>query len=457
MSQVKGGAESIFKNIKQNIKQHQQQLQQSHHISNNNRPPLFLTSKIVIILSPSSSTGTPFFKHFQQNDIDPIRLENLSFYNLSKGNKLVALPPPIRVVEAGSIYNLANEKCPTLECLQILVDDIFAFLATNSKNVVVIQNDEVNLLGTVLAALLMFSGLVENVDDALQICALKLNVDLNLRSSQIRYLHYLPKIPVPKLSVYLEIVMCKFLSSQKNRFNRLFLELFGKSDQIILATEADISPNGELAKFPIAMSLSGEVTLIFYHTNGGSKHKVGQLQFNTAFEMKARNKTSNLFFSCKDLDDTKTDFMFDVKVTVIIDNQGEEQKGGVNKNYNSKPFLSKRDPDILFSSQEEYHQMVEVFGPRKKPETDEDEDFISTENKKDVIINCDSKPKEEEVVEEVEHPLGNLVDLSEDSTTAFSNVPYHESTTEKHTELDDLFAFDQNEIKNQFPSKSPRK
>ncbi|KAL5290187.1 GAK family protein [Megaselia abdita] len=445
MSQVKGGAESILKNIKQNIKIHQQQFQHSQHSVDNHSPPIFLTSKIVIILSPSSSTGTPFFKHFQQDDLDHIRLANLSFYNLSRGNKLVALPPPIRVVEAGTIYNLSNEKCPTLECLQILVDDIFAFLATNPKNMVVVQNDEVNLMGTVLAALLMFSGLVENADDALQICAVKLNFNLKMRSSQIRYLQYLPKIPVPSLSLYIEIIMCKCLSSQKNRFNRLFLEIYGKSDQIILSTEADISPNGELAKFPIAMSLNGEVAILFYHSSGGSKHKVGQLQFNTAFEMKSSSRSTNIFFTCKELDDTKHDFKFDVKVSVTNGSQ-EEKTINNNKGSIGKPFLCKRDPDILFSSKEEFYQMLDIFGPRKKNETIEcDEKSPSLiNNQDDVIINCDSR--EETLLKEVEQTFGNLVDLDETSTTEPSNVFDRDVPVMKHTELEDIFGFGQNNL-----------
>lgn len=443
MSQVKGGAESILKNIKQNIKIHQQQFQHSPQITDSNRPPIFLTSKIAIIISPSTTTGTPFFKHFQQDDMDPVRLANLSFYNLSRGNKLVALPPPIRVVEAGAIYNLSNNKCPTLECLQILVDDIFAFLATNPKNMVVVQNDEVNLMGTVLAALLMFSGLVENADDALQICAVKLNFDLRMRSSQIRYLQYLPRIPVPTLSLYVEVIMCKCLSSQKNRFHRLLLELYGKSDQLILSTEADISPNGELAKFPIAMSLNGEAAIVFYHSNGGSKHKVGQLQFNTAFEMKATNRTSNLFFASKELDDTKNDFKFDVKVSVTIASQDENPIN--NKGSTSKPFLCKRDPDILFSSKEEFYQMMDIFGPRQKQETFEIEDknFVFINNENDVITNCDSK--EEQLLDEVEQTFGNLVDLGEVSTAESSNILESDVPVMKHTELDDIFGFSQND------------
>lgn len=448
MTQVKGGAETILKNIKQNIKIHQQ-FQNSQQNTNDSRPPIFLTSKIVIIISSSSSTGTTFFKHVQRDDIKPVNLTNLSFYNLSKSNKLIALPPPIRVVEAGTIYNLSNNKCPTLECLQILVDDIFAFLATNPKNLVVVQNDEVNLMGVVLAALLMFSGLVERADDALQICAVKLNFDLKMRSSQIRYLEYLPRIPVPSLSLYVEIIMCKSLSSQKNRFNRLFLELYGKSDQIILSTEAEISSNGELAKFPIAMSLIGEVAIVFYHSNGGSKHKVGQLQFNTAFEMQITNRTSNIFFACSDLDDSKVDLKFDVKISVTIESQ--EEKPVINNNNNkgsiSKPFLCKRDPDILFSSKQEFYQMIDIFGPEKKEDTmeskDKHVDFIN--NDADVIDKC--YMKEEKHVHEVEQTLGNLVDLGEVNATETSNILQSDISTMKHG-LDDIFGFNESDLHN---------
>lgn len=446
MSHVKGGAESIFKNIKQNIKIHQQ-FQHSQQNTNDSRPPIFLTSKIVIIISSSSSTGTTFFKHFQQDDIEPLNLTNLSFYNLSKGNKLIALPPPIRVVEAGAIYNLSNNKCPTLECLQILVDDIFAFLATNPKNMVVVQNDEVNLMGVVLAALLMFSGLVENADDALQICAVKLNFDLRMRSSQIRYLHYLPRIPVPSLSLYVEIIMCKSLSSQKNRFNRLFLELYGKSDQVILSTEGEISSNGELAKFPIAMSLNGEVSVVFYHSNGGSKHKVGQLQFNTAFEMQITNRTSNLFFACSDLDETNTDLKFDVKISVTIESQ-EEKPFNNNNNTGSmsKPFLCKRDPDILFSSKQEFFQMVDIFGPKKKEETieskDKNYDFIN--NGADVI---NKHNKDEKLLHVADETLGNLVDLGEVNATESSIILKSDIPAMKHG-LDDIFGFNASELNN---------
>lgn len=444
MSQVKGGAESLFKNIKQNIKIHQQNFQQhSQGQPRSNRPPSMLTSKIVVMISPSSSTGSPFFRYFQQNDDNPIRLSNLSFYNLNKANKLLALPPPIRVVEAGTIYNLSNEKCPTLECLQILVDDIFAFLATNPSNMVVVQNDDVNLLALILAALLMFSGLVENPEDALQICAVKLNFDLSIRPSQNRYLHYLPKMPAPQLTVYVEVIMCKFLNSQKSKFNRLFLELYGKSDQVVLSTEAEISPNGELAKFPIAMSLNGDLTVVFYHSNGGSKNRVGQIQFNTAFESKSSNQNCNIYFSSKDIDDSKNEFRFDVKVSVTISNQNEEVK----KTIKPKPFLSNRNPNILFSSNEEYDQMLEVFGPKQTKDggssVDED-NFVFIDNGDEVIINCD-KEEVETNTDEIENTFGNLVDLgvpSAEETTKNdslgSNVPIIKST-----ELDDIFGFNQ--------------
>lgn len=91
-----------------------------------------------------------------------------------------------RVVDCSFAYP-EHFKAPLLNSMYQLCEDIYQYLAGDSRNVVVVHCADGKAAScTLLAALMIYSGLYDVPEDGLQMFAVK-NCPPNVRPSELRY------------------------------------------------------------------------------------------------------------------------------------------------------------------------------------------------------------------------------------------------------------------------------
>lgn len=133
-SSIKDGAGSLFKNLKDTSTKVLQQVQQAQQATARSDFDISLiTSRILVMPCPLDSVEA--LKVYVESRY---QLNRVSVYNL--GPKYCQrLPPPVRTVDCGGIYAMAN-KAPILAGMYHFVEDMFGFLNADPKSVIIIQS-----------------------------------------------------------------------------------------------------------------------------------------------------------------------------------------------------------------------------------------------------------------------------------------------------------------------------
>lgn len=139
-SSLKGGAGSLFKNIKDTSSKVIHTVQQS--IARTDIDISAITSRILVMPCPSEGIESAY----RTNNIEDVKVYiesryapgKLSVYNLGP-RSCPRLPPPVRVVEANFIFPLSNHA-PLLQGMYSLAEDMFGFLSADPMNVIIIQS-----------------------------------------------------------------------------------------------------------------------------------------------------------------------------------------------------------------------------------------------------------------------------------------------------------------------------
>lgn len=116
LSSLRGGAGTLFKNIKDTSTKVMQTVQQS--IARNDLDISHITSRILVMPCPSDG----FESAYKTNNIDDVRLslegrfspQKISIYNFGQ-RSVPRLPPPVRTVEAGSVFGCPQAHAPNLQ------------------------------------------------------------------------------------------------------------------------------------------------------------------------------------------------------------------------------------------------------------------------------------------------------------------------------------------------------
>lgn len=139
-SSIKGGAGSLFKNLKDTSSKVIQQVQQT--IARTDLDISSITSRIIVMPCPSEGLESTY----KTNNIEDVKVYIDSRYALGKVSvynfgprSCPRLPPPVRTVEGSFIFPLAN-KAPLLQGMYSLVEDMFGFLSADPKSIVIIQS-----------------------------------------------------------------------------------------------------------------------------------------------------------------------------------------------------------------------------------------------------------------------------------------------------------------------------
>lgn len=381
-SSIKGGAGSFLKNLKDTSSKVMQTVQQS--IARTDLDISCITQRILVMPCPSEGLESTY----RTNHIEDVKIylesrylpTKISIYNLGP-RSCPRIPPPVRTVEGNFIYSPVppSYKAPTLAGLYALAEDMYGFLNADPKTVIVIQSPDGGkaLAATMVCALLVYSGLCAEPEDAMQIFAVK-RTPPNMRASELRYLYYLGDVvrSVPHLPHYNPVTLVSVTLNPVPRMTkardgcRIYIEV-ASGDRILFSTLQEYERmrlyGAHEGKITLALNVTvcGDVTVTLYHARnalGGMGRpqglKICQFQLNTGY---IPEEETLINFSKTELDDVPdvehVPHGFNVALSVFV---GDSERPPASQPpwIPAKPV---RDPKVLFASQLEYEENVDNF------------------------------------------------------------------------------------------------
>uniref|UniRef100_A0A1I8MMF9 non-specific serine/threonine protein kinase n=1 Tax=Musca domestica TaxID=7370 RepID=A0A1I8MMF9_MUSDO len=378
LSSLRGGAGSFLKNLKDTSSKVMQTMQQT--IARSDLDISYITSRVLVMPCPSEG----FESAYKTNNIEDVRLsiesrfppQKVSVYNFGP-RSCPRLAPPVRTVEAGSIYGCSQARAPNLQGLFSVAEDMYGFLTADPKSIVIIQTGDSGgcTAATLVCALLMYSDLILEPEDAVQVFAVKRH-PINLRPSEFRYLYYLGDIlrPTPLLPHYKNINLISLSCQPVPRMTktrdgcRIYVEVYN-NERLLLSTMQDyekmrlyMAGPGKIT-LPLNVTVCGDFVVVLYHARKGMVRpqgiKICQFQLHTGF---IPEQETLINFATQDLDDLPTDAEcvasnFAVSLSLAV----MESETPPARN---PPWLlgkPSRNAFNLFSSQLEYEEMIDNF------------------------------------------------------------------------------------------------
>lgn len=241
-SSIKGGAGSFLKNLKDTSSKVMQTVQQT--MARTDLDISFITQRILVMPCPTEGIESTY----KTNHIEDVKMymeqrshpSKISVYNL--GPRCARLPPPVRTVECGFIYQPNPPKAPSLTHMYSLAEDMYGFLNSDPKTVIIIQSPDGGrgTASTLISALMIYAQLVREPEDALQMFAVK-RTPPNLKPSELRYLYYAADIVRSHFPHYKPITLVSTNISPVPRMTkardgcRLYIEVIA-NDRVVVST-----------------------------------------------------------------------------------------------------------------------------------------------------------------------------------------------------------------------------
>ncbi|BFF88896.1 cyclin-G-associated kinase [Drosophila madeirensis] len=388
LSSLRGGAGTLFKNLKDTSTKVMQTMQQS--IARNDLDISHITSRILVMPCPSDG----FESAYKTNNIEDVRLslesrfapQKISIYNFGQ-RTVPRLPPPVRTVEAGSVYGCPQAHAPNLQGLFTVSADIYNFLNADPKSIVVVQTGDSGgcTAATVICALLMYADLLHEPEDAVQVFAVKRHT-INLRPSEFRFLYYFGDIlrPTPLLPHYKNTNLVALTCQPVPRMTkardgcRIYMEVYC-NEKMLVSTLQDydkmrlhLAGPGKIV-LPINLTVCGDVTIVLYHARNALKGmvrpqglKICQFQIHTGF---IPEPETLITFRSHDLDDLPDPEQVTPNFCVSLSLAVTESESPPSHKPPWIPAKPKRSAHTLFSSDLEYAEMLDNFvtKPTKRP------------------------------------------------------------------------------------------
>ncbi|KAH8354556.1 hypothetical protein KR084_011691 [Drosophila pseudotakahashii] len=377
LSSLRGGAGTLFKNIKDTSTKVMQTMQQS--IARTDLDISHITSRILVMPCPSDG----FESAYKTNNIEDVRLSlesrfapnKISIYNFGQ-RTVPRLPPPVRTVEAGSVYGCPQAHAPNLQDLFTVSADIYNFLNADPKSIVIVQTGDSGgcTAATVICALLMYADLLHEPEDAVQVFAVKRHT-INLRPSEFRYLYYFGDIlrPTPLLPHYkntnLVSLCCQPVPKMTKARDgcRIYMEVYCNKN-LLLSTLQDYEKMrlhqagpGKIV-LPINLTVCGDVTVVLYHARKGMVRpqglKICQFQINTGF---IPEPETLITFTSQDLDDLPDPEQVTPSFCVSLSLSVTDSETPPSHKPPWMPAKPMRSPSVLFSSDLEFAEMLDNF------------------------------------------------------------------------------------------------
>lgn len=373
-SSIKGGAGSFLKNLKESSTKVMQTVQQT--MSRTDLDVSFISQRLLIMPCPSEGLESAY----KVNHIEDVKLfieqrfqpSKVSVYNL--GVKCARLSPPVRTVECGFLYQPISSRAPILTHMYAIAEDMYGFLNADLKNVIILQSSDNAKSSTMLCALMLYSNLVREPEDAMQMFAVK-RAPPNMRPSEVRYSYYLADVLRGHYPHYNPITLVSINLSPIPRMTkardgcRPYIEIC-VNDRVAVSTLQDYdrmrlyhASEGKI-NFPLNITLCGDITITIYHARKGivgqqQGLKICQMQFHSGY---IPEEETLLLYNRNELDDV-TDLEhvpnnFCINLSVFIGD--DERSPSI-----PPPWLSahskERNPKVLFSSVLEFEENVDNF------------------------------------------------------------------------------------------------
>ncbi|XP_023034608.1 cyclin-G-associated kinase [Drosophila willistoni] len=380
LSSLRGGAGTLFKNLKDTSSKVMQTMQQT--IARNDLDISHITSRILVMPCPSDG----FESTYKTNNIEDVRLslesrfapQKISIYNFG-ARTVPRLPPPVRTVEAGSVYGCPQAHAPNLQGLFTVSADMYNFLNADPKTIVIVQTGDSGgcTAATVICALLMYADLLQEPEDAVQVFAVKRHT-INLRPSEFRYLYYFGDIlrPTPLLPHYKNTNLVSLSCQPVPRMTkardgcRIYMEVYC-NEKLMLSTLQDyekmrlhLAGPGKIV-LPINLTVCGDLTIVLYHARNALKGmvrpqglKICQFQINTGF---IPEPETLITFNSHDLDDLPDPEQVPPNFCVSLSLSVTDTESPPSHKPPWIPAKGKRDANNLFSSDLEYAEMLDNF------------------------------------------------------------------------------------------------
>lgn len=389
-SSLKGGAGSFLKNLKDTSSKVISTVQQT--MGRTDLDIHYISSRIIVMPYPSEGLESAY----KTNHIEDVRLfldsrhpnYRYSVYNLTN-KPYQAKFGQARIVDCSFAYP-DHFKAPLLNSLYQLCEDIYQYLAGDSRNVVVIHcTDGKATSATLVCALLIYAELYEVPEDALQMFAVK-RCPPNMRPSELRYLYYLADIvrnpPLyphynPATLVSLQMQPIPLFTKVRDGC-RPYLEVY-IDNRCILSTLQDydrmrlFNISDGKCLLPINATVCGDVCLIIYHARnvlGGvmtqgkaTGIKICQIQLHTGY---IPEEETSIRFPKSELDELSEgqdhyQQSFTVTLNVFV---GDTER----KPSQPAPWQTDqtdRVADTMFTSQIEKDETIDNFKskPTRKP------------------------------------------------------------------------------------------
>ncbi|XP_030369929.1 cyclin-G-associated kinase [Scaptodrosophila lebanonensis] len=380
LSSLRGGAGTLFKNLKDTSTKVMQTMQQT--IARNDLDISYITSRILVMPCPSDG----FESTYKTNNIEDVRLslesrfapQKISIYNFGP-RTVPRLSPPVRTVEAGSVYACSQAHAPNLQGLFTVAADMYNFLNADAKSIVIVQTGDSGgcTAATVICALLMYANLLHEPEDAVQVFAVKRHT-INLRASEFRYLYYFGDIlrPTPLLPHYKNINLVSLSCQPVPKMTkardgcRIYMEVYC-NERLLLSTLQEyekmrlyLAGPGKIV-LPINLTVCGDLTVVLYHARNALKGmvrpqglKICQFQINTGFVPEPETLIN---FSAQDLDDLPDPEQVPSNFTVSLSLSVQETESLPSRQPPWIPAKGVRDAKNLFSSDLEHAEMLDNF------------------------------------------------------------------------------------------------
>ncbi|KAM7363540.1 cyclin-G-associated kinase [Cochliomyia hominivorax] len=376
-SSIRGGAGSFLKNLKDTSSKVMQTMQQT--IARTDLDISYITSRVLVMPCPSEG----FESAYKTNNIEDVRLsiesrfspQKVSVYNFGP-RSCPRLSPPVRTVEAGSIYGCSQARAPNLQGLFSVAEDMYGFLNADPKSIVIIQTGDTGgcTAATLVCALLMYADLILEPEDAVQVFAVKRH-PVNLRPSEFRYLYYLGDIlrPTPLLPHYKNINLVSLSCQPVPRMTktrdgcRMYIEVYN-NERLLMSTMQEyekmrlyMAGPGKIT-LPINLTVCGDLVVVLYHARKGMVRPLGikicQFQLHTGF---IPEPETLITFSNQDLDDLADVECVPPNFTVSLSLTVTDLETPPTRNPPWLPTKPRRNAYNLFSSQLEYEEMIDNF------------------------------------------------------------------------------------------------
>nr|XP_014282591.1 cyclin-G-associated kinase isoform X2 [Halyomorpha halys] len=367
-SQIRGGAGSFLKNLRDTSSKVVQSVQQTM-VRGEEMAASYITSRLCVV----NYTDGPDTLHDLRYTVESRHpLPGAAIYNLTQSSFPLNRFPNATIVECGW-----GKKCPSLQALYTLCEHMYHFLSSQPSNVCfIVCNDGKTNSAMLACGFLLYVGFIVEPKDALQLYAVK-RTPPSLQPSHIRYLEYLsqvlgqpqPTIVAQKLRI-MSVVISPVPVFNKNRDGcRPFLELFQGEDKVFTTVDdydrmTVFNVSHSKVVIPVRCTVAGDVTLAVYHARQvltkASPIKMFQLQFSTAFI----NDTT-LIFTRADLDDSENDGLQESLLVSICLEEGGDPVTSVAPWANRRPVSS----EALFTSKLEASEMADTFVPKRNKKT----------------------------------------------------------------------------------------